>query len=108
MAKSRRSSRRASRRVRKTRGRKYGGRRATTRRNGLFSRVYSPVNQAFGLANNVVNAAQSVVRKGVVGPARNLGRKIPARLNAAVSGVLHGKGRKNRKSRRNTRKNRRN
>lgn len=106
MAKSRRASRRASRRSRKTRGRKHGGRRAS-RRNGLFSRVYSPINQAFGFADNVVNAAQGAVRKGVVGPVRTVGSKFASRANNAVRGLLHGK-RKNRKSRRNTRKNRRN
>lgn len=99
MAKSRRMnarrnrSRKAERKNRKSRKSRRGG--------GLLGRLYGPIHQAFGFAENTVGTvtgtASGMARQGLRG-VNSIGRSITSRGNKAVSNLVS-----RRKSRKNSR-----
>ena len=81
-------------------------RRGSTRKLGLFRRVYSPLNHIVSAARNVSRSAFKQSGKVVnsVGEfAQNSGRSVMSHANGTVRNLIR---RRNRKSRRNSRKNR--
>ena len=98
-------------------------RRGSTRRNrknGLFSRLWSPFGHTLMAGEEsvgaVTNTAKGVVREGARG-VNKIGRSITGHFNAAVHDLIKGRknrrtmkgGKKNtRRNRKNTRRNRRN
>ena len=79
-------------------------------RRGVFSYVYRPVGHLISAADSTVgavtNTTRNVVRSGLKGVNR-VGKSITGHANAAVSGLLRFKGRKDRKaSRKASRKDR--
>jgi len=89
-----------------------GGRRSRrgSRKLGLFSRVYSPVNHLFQAAENSVNALTrgtgKIVHTGL-NSVNKVGKSVAGHADKAVNGVVRGKSRKNRRSSRKSRKSRR-
>jgi hypothetical protein len=81
-----------------------------SRKLGLFSRVYSPVNHLFQAAENSVNALTrgtgKIVHTGL-NSVNKVGKSVAGHADKAVNGVVRGKSRKNRRSRRSSRKSRR-
>lgn len=93
------------------------------RRNGLFTRLWSPFGHALMAGEEsvgaVTNTAKGVVREGAHG-VNKIGKSITGHFNAAVHDLIKGrKGRKDRRTmkggkkstrrnRKNTRRNRRN
>ena len=98
-------------------------RRGSTRRNrknGLFSRLWSPFGHTLMAGEEsvgaVTNTAKGVVREGVRG-VNKIGKSVTGHFNAAVHDLIKGrKGRRTmkggkkstRRNRKNTRRNRRN
>ena len=78
-------------------------------RRGVFSYVYRPVGHLISAADSTVgavtNTTRNVVRSGLKGVNR-VGKSITGHANAAVSGLLRFKGRKDRKASRKDRKSR--
>jgi hypothetical protein len=80
--------------------------RGSSRKLGLFRRVYSPLNHLVSAARNVSRSAirqSGRVVNSVGAFAQNSGRAVMSHANGAVRNLL---SRRNRKTRRNTRKNR--
>ncbi len=99
MAKSRRN---VSRKNRSRRNRRNGG--------GLLGKLYGPIHQVFGMAENTVGAVTDTTKKvlstGLRGVDR-VGLSITGRTNKAVRNLVSRKSRKaSRKNRKASRKNR--
>ncbi len=97
MAKSRRNvSRKASRKNRKSR--------RANRKNsvGLAGKLYGPIHQVIGLAQNTVstvtNTTRNVAKKGLQGVNR-IGQSITGRTDKAIRGLISRKRRDSRKNR---------
>lgn len=92
-------------------------RRNSTRKNGIFSRLWSPFGHTLKAGEEsvgaVTNTAKGVVRESARG-ANKIGKSITGHFNAAVHDLIKGRrtmkgGRKTtRRNRKNTRRNRRN
>ena len=85
--------------------------RRSTRKLGLFRRIYSPLNHLVSATRNVgktvFTRSGRIVDQGL-GGVQNVGRTIMTHADGAVSNLIKRKDRKSRKSNRSNRKSRRN
>jgi hypothetical protein len=85
-----------SRRVRK-------GRRANTRKGGLFTKVYSPVHEVLTLAGTAVgavtNTTRNVLQRGIKG-VNNIGSATTSGANRTIRGLVSRKRRATRRANR--------
>ena len=91
---SRKNSRKSRRATRRNRRQNAGA----IRRNGLISKVYSPIHELLGATGNAVgivtNTTRNIARKGLKG-VNNIGLTVTGRANQAVRGVFSRKRRAN-------------
>jgi|UniRef100_A0A6C0KJA0 hypothetical protein len=85
--------------------------RRSTRKLGLFRRIYSPLNHLVSATRNVgktvFTRSGRIVDQGL-GGVQNIGRSVVGHADGAVSNLINRKSRKNRKASRKSRKNRKN
>jgi hypothetical protein len=85
--------------------------RRSTRKLGLFRRIYSPLNHLVSATRNVgktvFTRSGRIVDQGL-GGVQNIGRSVVGHADGAVSNLINRKSRKNRKASRKSRKSRKN